>query len=180
MIQKKICMLGSFSVGKTSLVKQYVESIFSEKYHTTLGVKIDKKQVTVRGQDMALLLWDIAGDDAFFKVRPSHLRGMAGAIIVIDGARQQTFDVGMSLYNMIRLSPDGRKTPVIFALNKVDMKPDWGLSEEAMLVLKKTGSHIVETSAMSDRGVDELFSLLAGQLVPTAIGDAVSQQGDKK
>jgi len=43
-VQKKVCMLGAYSVGKTSLVSQYVNSIFSEKYTTTIGVKIDKKQ----------------------------------------------------------------------------------------------------------------------------------------
>nr|CAA6825638.1 MAG: Small GTP-binding protein domain [uncultured Thiotrichaceae bacterium] len=166
MIQKKICMLGSFSVGKTSLVKQYVESIFSEKYHTTLGVKIDKKQISVQGQDMTLVLWDIAGEDDYFKVKPVHMRGMSGAIIVIDGTRSNTFDVAMSLYNMVRALPAGDNIPVIFALNKVDLKPEWLLTEEVMLVLKKTGSDVVETSAKNNCGVDELFSLLSGQLLP--------------
>ena len=45
MIKKKICMLGAFAVGKTSLVQRYVNSIFSEKYHTTVGVRIEKTQV---------------------------------------------------------------------------------------------------------------------------------------
>ena len=67
MIQKKICMLGAFAVGKTSLVKQYVSGIFSEKYHTTVGVKIDKKMVEVDGQSMTLILWDLHGEDEFSK-----------------------------------------------------------------------------------------------------------------
>ena len=45
-LQKKICMLGGFSVGKTSLVKRFVASVFSETYLTTVGVKIDKKTST--------------------------------------------------------------------------------------------------------------------------------------
>ncbi len=168
MIQKKICMLGSFSVGKTSLVKQYVESVFSDKYHTTLGVKVDKKQLTVHGQAMTLMLWDIAGDDDFFKVRPTHLRGMAGAIIVIDGTRSNTFDVAMSLYKMVRALPDGHNIPVVFALNKADIKHQWMLSEEMLLVLKETSSAMIESSAKDDFGVDELFSSLAGELVLTS------------
>ena len=61
MIQKKICMLGSFAVGKTSLVARYVRSVFSEKYLTTIGVKVDKKVVTLGDghPDVSLLLWDI-------------------------------------------------------------------------------------------------------------------------
>jgi GTPase SAR1 family protein len=58
-VQKKICMLGGFSVGKTSLVKRYVASIFSESYLTTVGVKIDKKTVTLGERVVHLILWRI-------------------------------------------------------------------------------------------------------------------------
>jgi GTPase SAR1 family protein len=62
-LQKKICMLGGFSVGKTSLVKRYVQSVFSETYLTTVGVKIDKKTVDLSGRSVSLILWDLAGED---------------------------------------------------------------------------------------------------------------------
>jgi len=52
MIQKKICMLGSFAVGKTSLIRRFVESIYSEAYHTTVGVKIDKRVVRHNDSDV--------------------------------------------------------------------------------------------------------------------------------
>src|SRR6516225_5934643 len=63
MLQKKICMLGSFSVGKTSLVRRFVESIFDEQYQTTIGVKVDKKIVELAGKQITLVLWDIHGED---------------------------------------------------------------------------------------------------------------------
>ena len=75
MFKMKVCMLGAFAVGKTSLVQQYVNSIFSEKYQTTLGVKIDKKSLQVDGQQLELILWDLAGEDEFMEVRSSYLRG---------------------------------------------------------------------------------------------------------
>jgi GTPase SAR1 family protein len=62
-LQKKICMLGGFSVGKTSLVKRFVESVFSEAYLTTVGVKIDKKAVDLGDRAVNLILWDVAGED---------------------------------------------------------------------------------------------------------------------
>ena len=62
-LQKKICMLGGFSVGKTSLVKRYVQSVFSETYLTTVGVKIDKKTVDLSDRIVHLILWDLAGED---------------------------------------------------------------------------------------------------------------------
>src|SRR5208283_3569574 len=60
MLQKKICMLGAYAVGKTSLVRRFVESIFDEKYHTTLGVKIDKCEVEIGDIHLTLVLWDLA------------------------------------------------------------------------------------------------------------------------
>ena len=61
MIQKKICLLGPFAVGKTSLIRRFVDSIFSDKYLTTIGVKIDKKALTIENKDINLMIWDIVG-----------------------------------------------------------------------------------------------------------------------
>ena len=67
MLQKKVCMLGSFSVGKSSLLRRFVENMFDDQYHTTIGVKVDKKVMNVSGEDLTLVLWDIYGEDAFRK-----------------------------------------------------------------------------------------------------------------
>src|SRR5574342_650264 len=97
MIQKKICMLGSFSVGKTSLVRRFVESIFSDTYLTTVGVKIDKKQLRVDDHDVTLMLWDIYGEDEFQKLHMSYLRGAAGLLLVVDGTRRSTLDKALAI-----------------------------------------------------------------------------------
>ena len=96
-VQKKICMLGSFSVGKTSLVKRYVESVFSESYLTTVGVKIDKKTVALGDRTVNLILWDLAGEDDLSSLRMSYLRGAAGYVLVADGTRPATLDLAVSL-----------------------------------------------------------------------------------
>ena len=88
MIQKKICLLGGFGVGKTSLVSRFVHSIFSDKYLTTVGVKIDKKRVDLGSQQVDLVIWDIYGEDDFQKVRMSYLRGASGYLLVADGTRR--------------------------------------------------------------------------------------------
>lgn len=64
-MKKKICLLGAFAVGKTSLVQQYVHSIFSDKYHTTVGVKIEKTQVIIDDEAVDLIIWDLHGEDEF-------------------------------------------------------------------------------------------------------------------
>lgn len=163
MIQKKICMLGSFSVGKTSLVKRYISSIFSDKYHTTVGVKVDKKQVLLGDRELMLMLWDIAGEDAFTSIKPAQLRGMAGYVLVIDGTRQSSFDVAMALHNMVKEQLGD--LPLVFALNKADLKSKWVLSQDSIRQLALTGYPILETSAKLDEGVDDMFMSLARQLL---------------
>ena len=86
-------MLGGFSVGKTSLVKRYVQSVFSETYLTTVGVKIDKKTVDLPDRSVNLILWDLAGEDDISSLRMSYLRGSAGYVLVADGTRRTTLDV---------------------------------------------------------------------------------------
>ena len=78
MIQKKVCVLGSFGVGKTSLVRRYVQSIFSDTYLTTVGVKVDKKTLTVDSGEVTLVLWDIAGEDDINAIRMTYVRGAGG------------------------------------------------------------------------------------------------------
>src|SRR6476661_2941267 len=94
-LQKKICMIGGFSVGKTSLVRRYVQSIFSEAYLTTVGVKIDKKTVELTDRTVNLILWDLAGEDDIGSLRMTYLRGASGYVLVADGTRRSTLDVAI-------------------------------------------------------------------------------------
>ncbi len=101
MNKKKICLLGAFAVGKTSLVQKYVHSIFSDKYHTTVGVKIEKAQVDIEGDLVDLIIWDLHGEDEFQHVRLSHLKGSAGLIFVADGTRQATLVTALNLKQIV-------------------------------------------------------------------------------
>ena len=156
----KICMLGAFAVGKTSLVQQYVNSIFSEKYQTTLGVKIDKKSLQVDGSAVELILWDLAGEDEFINVRTSYLRGSAGALLVADGTRAETLKIALDLQS--RLQTEVGEVPVILIVNKLDLKSDWNIDQRKLEQLEAGGMQIIQTSAKNSENVEEAFELLAG------------------
>ncbi|HNO94753.1 MAG TPA: hypothetical protein PKJ84_11315, partial [Anaerolineales bacterium] len=64
-IQKKICLLGDFGVGKTSLVQRFVEGRFDDKYLSTMGVKISRKTLKRSYGKLNLLIWDVAGSNGF-------------------------------------------------------------------------------------------------------------------
>ena len=163
MLQKKVCMLGSFAVGKTSLVARYVHSTFSEKYLTTIGVKIDRKDVEHNGQPVRLLLWDIHGDDEFQKVRTSYLRGMSGYLLVIDGTRPETLSVGMELH---RLCMDAvGNVPFLMLLNKADLTDSWQLDTDRLSDVVDQNWIIEETSAKTGENVENAFRRLTAMMV---------------
>ena len=163
MIQKKIAMLGMYAVGKTSLVKRFVSSIFDEKYHTTIGVKIDKKVLKVRDQDVTLMLWDIAGAEDHFTIPASFIRGSAGYLLVIDGTRFESLNQGLEI--VAHVESNVGKIPFVAILNKIDLVDRWQLQDEHIQPLKTLGCAVVRSSALTGEGVEEAFQSLAELLV---------------
>ena len=163
MLQKKICMIGAYGVGKTSMVRRYVQSIFDERYQTTVGVKIDKKQVTVQGQDLTLVIWDMAGEDGLVPMRLSQVRGAAGYLLVADGCREETLAVAVDLHE--RITDTVGDLPFLLALNKHDLQQEWRIREAAIHEIERLGWRVMRTSAKSGSGVEELFQTLALRLL---------------
>ena len=163
MIQKKICLLGGFGVGKTSLVSQFVHSIFSEKYLTTIGVKIDKKSVPVDRTQVELVIWDIYGHDDFQKLRLSYLRGASGYLLVADGTRQATLE---TVDELQRLAEDALgRVPFVLAVNKADLRAQWQIEAAAIDERRRAGWHVVETSAKTGDMVEGAFATLARDML---------------
>src|SRR5260370_28285260 len=159
MLQKKICMLGGFSVGKTSLVKRYVESVFSESYLTTVGVKIDKKPVDLGDRAVNLILWDVAGEDDVSTVRMSYLRGSAGYVLVADGTRPSTLEVALSLRE--RVEAELGSMPFVLLLNKSDLQEQWAIGDAQLDELRQAGWSVRASSAKTGDGVEDAFRELA-------------------
>jgi small GTP-binding protein len=175
MIQKKVCMIGSFGVGKTSLVARFVRSIFSEKYQTTVGVKIDKKILEVGDKQVTLVLWDIAGEDALTTVRPSQLRGASGYILVVDGLRRGTYETAIDLEK--RVADAIGPVPFLCVFNKNDLRQSWEVTEADVEVLRQRGWSVILSSAKNGEGVEELFQQLTAAIlkVPNVRDDSASE-----
>ncbi|MDP5029262.1 MAG: GTP-binding protein [Paraglaciecola sp.] len=162
MIQKKICLLGATGVGKTSLVKQYVEGIFSEKYLTSIGVKIDKKEVEVVEQIVQLMLWDIEGIDRYCGFQAKYLRGASAYILVTDQTRSQSMTEGLEIQALIKEVAD---IPGVLAINKADLPATWHWSENEIDHIKSQFALSCITSAKTGEGIESMFASLAALLV---------------
>ena len=162
-LQKKICMLGAYGVGKTSLVSRFVRSIFSEKYQTSVGVKIDKKTMRLGNTELSLILWDLAGEDDFTQVKMSYLRGSAGYLLVADGLRRPSLDKAIELQN--RAEKEVGSLPFILLINKLDVIEQWEINECDIASLSSSGWQVVATSAKTGVRVQETFLALAERML---------------
>lgn len=166
MIQKKICMVGAFATGKTSLIAQFVRGIYSEKYHTTIGVKIDKKTVKLDGNEINMVLWDIHGEDEFQNVRMSYLRGAAGYLLVVDGTRRSSLDVAFNLRS--RVIEEIGHIPYILVFNKFDLWDSWEIAADEIRALQEAGYPLIRSSAKTGLGVEDCFLRLSRSIMQEA------------
>jgi small GTP-binding protein len=163
MIKKKICLIGAFAAGKTSLARQYLHSMFSTKYHTTVGVKIDKKSILVDDRQIDLIIWDLHGEDDFQSVRMSYLRGASGCLYVVDGTRKKTLDVAMEL--QARALKAIGPVPSIIVINKYDLHQQWEIDEQIIASLSDKALRVVCTSAKTGHMVEPAFYALAAGMM---------------
>jgi small GTP-binding protein len=159
-IQKKICLLGDFSVGKTSLVRRFVEGRYDEKYHSTIGVSVMRRRLDRPAGALNFILWDLAGgeNDAHSS---NYLIGAAGGLIVCDLTRPETLQCFTRCAAQLRaVNP---QAVLVFAANKVDLVETRCLGEDALREAS-AGGPLVYTSAKTGEQVARAFELLAEQL----------------
>lgn len=159
---RKICMLGDFGVGKTSLVARFVHNTFSDKYLTTVGVKVDTCEVArPDGDPRKLVVWDMAGRNGVDTLAASYLRGASGLLLVVDGTRAATLRTALNLLMQARtVVPDAA---AVLMLNKLDLVEQWEVEPLTVAELRNS-LPVFETSAASGDGVAQAFAALAAEL----------------
>ena len=155
-------MLGDFGVGKTSLVSRFVRSTFSDKYLTTVGVKVDSKEIARPGRDaVKLVLWDIAGRNALDSVGANYLRGASALLLVADGTREASLASALNLLMQSRNDLPGAFA--VLAVNKLDLLDRWEVAPATLAELRRS-LPVFETSALSGAGVEQAFAEIAARL----------------
>jgi small GTP-binding protein len=152
-LKRKICIIGEFGVGKTSLTQRFVNDVFSDEYPTTIGVKIDS---TIVG-DAKVIIWDIAWTDSLSRINANYLAGAAGIVLVGDGTRACTVTDLSSLWQTV-VNRIG-EVPMVIALNKSD-DDKWQLSEQQIDEFRERRWQFFETSAKTGQNVQQVFKQL--------------------
>ncbi len=161
MISKKIVLLGHFGVGKTSLIRRFVEDIFTDDYKVSIGVHILKKEVNIKdGEQVSLMLWDLEGADDIESFRSSYLLGTHSFIYVFDVTRPSTYTTINS--DVAYLQKNYKMVNIIVVGNKIDLREPISFEHS----LNEMGINCdYFTSAKTSDNVNTMFELLAKDLI---------------
>ncbi|PHJ61198.1 small GTP-binding protein [Nostoc linckia z18] len=171
-ISKKICLFGDFGVGKTSLIRQFVESKFSDEYLSTVGVKISRKMLNMSQksvhnlEELQLLIWDIEGSNKFKAVAKNYFQGSKGAVLVGDVTQPETLNhLREHIETFLAVNP---QSYIVVALNKSDMIAAEYLESIRKMYQFSNEANILDTyitSAKTGNNVNEIFQTLATHLI---------------
>lgn len=154
---RKVCLLGDGGVGKTSLVRRYVEDVFGDSYIISFGTKVSKKVIDVGKIELTLMIWDILGQKGDDALHAAYYRGANGALLVGDLTRPET--VG----HLVKWKEDFLKvcpgSVIVAASNKADLESIMQ-TRDLQEITSALGMELQRTSAKTGEGVEELFMAL--------------------
>ena len=161
----KFVIVGNHEVGKTSLIRQFVERKFSHDYRATIGLNIFAHNFDFQGNEINVQLWDIGAQQYFKRFRKIYYSGAEAAFIVFDITNRESFENIKVWYEELNQLIDEKNIPIIIVGNKVDLSQQRVVStaegEELAKSLSETGISYIETSALSGENVIEAFELIA-------------------
>ncbi len=170
MLKAKICLLGEAAVGKTSLVRRYVEDSFDDRYISTLGSKVSLKKLWLTSRsdpsktiEVQLSLWDLIGERSYLDtLHQEYLKGAQGIIAVCDVTRYSTFEaLDQWLTAAFRVAG---QIPLALVVNKVDLKGEIMClydEHEPQEKAERYGGFALWSSAKTGDNVNPIFGQLA-------------------
>ncbi|MCK4286830.1 MAG: GTP-binding protein, partial [Candidatus Lokiarchaeota archaeon] len=163
----KVILTGDYQVGKTSLIRRFVENSFKRDYISTIGVQISKKTINLADENiMNFIIWDIGGQS--FQMAPYRAKfynGANAALIVVDRTRPDHLKSVEKWYNDIKSSIP-KNIPIIIVGNKSDLSDELVISKEEIRdISKKFGFHYILTSAKTGEHVNDAFLYIAYRVI---------------
>lgn len=170
----KVCLVGEAAVGKTSLVRRYVEDAFSDQYISTLGSKVSLKRIWLKSRadaskslEVQISLWDLIGERSYLEsLHQEYLRGAHGLIAVADITRYSSFEaLDEWIPRALRVTGE---VPMALVVNKIDLRDQVMCLYDDHEPAQKAEAHhgfAAWTSAKTGEGVNDTFGRLAADMV---------------
>ena len=161
----KICLVGEGAVGKTCLIRRFIHDQFDDRYISTLGAKVSKKELVVDADgeqvNVDMTIWDIMGEKGFRELlKEAYFHGAQGVLAVCDITRTETLtDLDEWVAAVVKVTG---QIPVEFLANKADLKDQQVVTAEDLESAAKThDAPFLFTSAKTGENVEQAFANLA-------------------
>merc|ERR1712000_103300 len=153
----KYIIVGDTGVGKSCLLLQFTDKRFQPVHDLTIGVEFGARMISLDGKQIKLQIWDTAGQESFRSITRSYYRGAAGALLVYDITRRETFTHLSSWLDDARQHSNKEMTIMLIG-NKSDLDHRRQVQyEEGEKFAKENGLVFLETSAKTAEHVEEAF-----------------------
>jgi small GTP-binding protein len=158
-LSKKICILGMFGVGKTSLVDRVAYDRFSADYKTTIGVRpVPATVASGSPHEQKVILWDIAGESEISRLTRTYLLGAHGFVVVMDGLRADSVQAAQRIVRSCE--EEYPHAPRLILANKIDLSAMWEIGLDT--VREKFAEPVWGVSAKDGTDVHDAFCALLG------------------
>ncbi|XP_068681269.1 ras-related protein Rab-23-like [Montipora foliosa] len=156
----KVVVVGNGAVGKSSMIQRYCKGIFTKDYKKTIGVDFLERQISVRSEDVRLMLWDTAGQEEFDAITKAYYRGAQACAIVFSTVDRDSFDAVEKWRS--KVEEECGSIPMVLVQNKIDLI-DQALVQvdEAESLAKKLRLKFYRTSVKEDLNVNDVFMYLS-------------------
>jgi len=161
----KILTIGESGVGKTSILRRFVENKFLKTHLATIGIDFKTKNLNIDNQDIKLKIWDTAGQERFRNITTQYYKGADGIVLVYDVTDEASYEKIREWMEQILSNTQKEEIGLVLLGNKCDMEPRNVTEEQGNKMAGELGINYFETSALSGQGINDAFEQLTRDIM---------------
>lgn len=173
----KILTIGESGVGKTCILRRFVENKFLKNHLATIGIDFKTKNIEIDGTPIKLKIWDTAGQERFRNITNQYYKGADGIILVFDVTDQKSFEKIKEWMSQIKANTKADQIGLVLLGNKCDIEPRTISKNDGEELGKELGIEYYETSAMKGDGIAQAFEFLAKNILTKKKIDLKNEKG---
>ena len=161
----KILTIGESGVGKTCILRRFVENKFLKNHLATIGIDFKTKTLTINNQEIKLKIWDIAGQERFRNITTQYYKGADGIVLVYDVTDEASYEKIKDWMDQILSNTQKEDIGLVLLGNKCDMEPRNVTEEQGNKMAEELKISYFETSALTGQGIKEAFEQLTRDIM---------------
>jgi small GTP-binding protein len=161
----KILTIGESGVGKTCILRRFVENKFLKNHLATIGIDFKTKTLTINDQEIKLKIWDTAGQERFRNITTQYYKGADGIVLVYDVTDDASYEKIRDWMDQILSNTQRDEIGLVLLGNKCDMEPRIITEEQGNQLADELKISYFETSALTGQGIKEAFEQLTRDIM---------------